>query len=294
MQSQLLDKTKTFLSRVRRVVLRNTVYHHRYFTPIFIVSTGRTGTNFFDFFFNQSFHDVHCVHEPKPDFFDIGMSKIREGMLTEEVVDKVRALRLDQINKMINAKKSYYIESNPHLAYIIPELKKAYPKAKFVVLSRDPRQVVVSYYNKSPLNDNVMFTYADNDHRLRLRALDFEKDPYFYVWNDFSRIEKIAWFWNKCNELIMSSLPFNSDRVLHLKYEEFFGSDNRRGELKKLLYFVGLKMCDDDLIGLEKILDHKRNINNNVLIRDFDTWQEEDQEKLLQLTKPMREILGYA
>src|SRR5947209_3172171 len=102
----------------------------------FIVSTGRTGTQFFESFFNSNFSDVLCLHEPAPDGFDIGIRKVREKPIAEEIVRYLRSSRAGVLSKVKKRHAKFYVESNPFFSLLIPELRKAFPTARFLWIVR--------------------------------------------------------------------------------------------------------------------------------------------------------------
>src|SRR6266513_2889210 len=86
----------------------------------FIVSTGRTGTQFFESFFNNNFPGVLCLHEPRPDGFDIAIGKIRAKLDTEEIVNHLRSSRVGILSRLRRRNAKLYVESNPFFSLLIP------------------------------------------------------------------------------------------------------------------------------------------------------------------------------
>jgi hypothetical protein len=96
----------------------------------FIVSTGRTGTKFFESFFNHNFPEVLCLHQAKPDGFDIGIRKIREKPATDDIVKHLRSSRAGILSRLRKRHAKLYVESNPFFSLLIPKLRKAFPTAR--------------------------------------------------------------------------------------------------------------------------------------------------------------------
>lgn len=65
---------------------------------------------------------------------------------------------------MINSKKTYFLEKTPRYYYIIPELYKTFPKAKFILLYRNPLAVLSSICNRQePQHDwSLLSLYKDD------------------------------------------------------------------------------------------------------------------------------------
>ena len=89
---------KKLIQKVKLEIVRRQL-EKKYFSKdskvFFIVSTGRTGTKFFEDFLSQNFNEVYAVHEPRPDFFDIGISKIRKNTSKEEIVSYIKNKRFN-------------------------------------------------------------------------------------------------------------------------------------------------------------------------------------------------------
>jgi hypothetical protein len=259
----------------------------------FIVSTGRTGTQFFESFFNNNFPHVLCLHEPSPDGFEVSIRKIREKSRPDRIIKDLRLNRVSVLPKLKERQAKIYVESNPFFALLIPELRTAFPRCRFLWIVRNPKSYVVSAYNKSPVGDNKMFFYAENDHRSRITALDFPDDPRRNDWPGFDRFQKICWYWNKCNEILGRDFG-NRDDFLLVKFEDLFNRENGFQDIFKMLEFFQIS-------GVERIsrepfdLLMKRSTNSakRLLLQGPDSWTAEQKMDFDILTQSMREKLGY-
>jgi hypothetical protein len=259
----------------------------------FIVSTGRTGTRFFESFFNDNFPDVLCLHQPSPDGFDVGIGKIRGKLDTEEVERYLRSSRGRIFSMLSKRKAKLYVESNPYFSLVIPELRAAFPKSRFVWIVRDPKAYVVSAYNKSPVGDNKMFFYAENDHRARLAATDFPDDPWSKAWLGFGRFEKICWYWNKCNEILARDLDDANDMLL-IKFEHLFAREDSCRTMVKVLEFFKIHNRDRmDMSTVASLMTRRINSSPRILLHGAETWTAKQKRDFDVLTQPMREKLGY-
>ncbi|MFC2126069.1 sulfotransferase, partial [Bacteroidota bacterium] len=221
-----------------RLSLKKTVNQEIYF----IISTGRTGTNFFESFLNNASKDVYCVHEPQPDLFNISNNKLRHKQNKRVISEQLRKARASVLVDFLNSSKTKYIESNPFAAFLVEDLKMLFPTAKFIIIYRDIDTYLLSAMNKSPLNNNINNFYADSDGRKRIGACDFSKDPHNDQWNELRRSQKIAWFWNKCNQYLLEFESKNQDKVMSLKFEDFFTKESelQKCSMKKVLHFLGI------------------------------------------------------
>ena len=66
--------------------------------------------------------------EPSPDLFQLGIDKYRNNKeITLTLIKYNRALQLYKLNK---GRKDIYIESNPNLLLLLPELNKLFQESK--------------------------------------------------------------------------------------------------------------------------------------------------------------------
>jgi hypothetical protein len=271
-------------------------YRAKKFHPFparFIVSTGRTGTQFFESFFNNHFPEVLCLHEPAPDGFDLGINKIREDLQKEQIVLWLHRNRSQVASRLVQRGAAIYVESNPFFSLLIPELRTAFPDCRFLWIVRDPKTYVVSAYNKSPVGDRVMFFYATNDHRNRMTALDFLNDRWRNEWPQFDRFQRICWYWNKCNAILEKELANQGDALL-IKFEQLFDPEGNWRGMTRVLEFFGIHLRDRlTPAALDAQMRTAKNSAERVLLQGAETWSAEQKHKFEELTSPMRRRLGY-
>lgn len=263
---------------------------------IFILSAGRTGTHFLQQFFNTCFQDVYAVHEPHPDLFELGMQKIRSDLSSEAICEKIKDYRVRFLEKNLFHGTGTYIESNPHAAYLIPELMDTFGFVKFLYVVRNPIDSARSFYAKSPVkNGGQMLFYGENDHRKRISPMDFRDDKWEREWPYFSRVHKIAWYWNKVNSIIQDSLQ-TKENTLQVKYEDFF-SENQSTRKSTILQVVDfLELAENRVADWNKIngaTGQKSNATKVDFLPPFEQWPIKEKEKFMELTAIMRMRLGY-
>ncbi|ARN76513.1 hypothetical protein BST97_15545 [Nonlabens spongiae] len=227
----------------------------------FIVSTGRTGTNFMEAFINKASHDVFCVHEPHPDLFNLSIEKYREKKSSNYIYEKLQESRYEVLHSFLNSRKSIYIESNPFAAFLVDNLKETFKNAKFIFIYRDIDTYLLSALNKSPLGNNVNNFYAKDDGRKRLSPIDFDNNELAKVWSDLSRAQKITWYWTKCNTYLRNYAKDNSGHVLELKFEDLFSLENKKKHtsFSKLFSYLNIELESKHLNELLKNSFDKRN-----------------------------------
>lgn len=278
---------------IRKILTKiaNQTHYYKYLHPskldaVFVVSTGRTGTKFFETFFKIVGDNTYAVHEPQPDFFDLSISKHRKGKSKAAIQNYIISKRDPQIRSLCARRIKRYVECNPFLSFLLPDIKTTYKQARFLVITRAAKTYIKSALNKSPLDDGKFYFYDENDKRQRLTAGDFEGDPHQKSWATFSRKEKIAWYWNKCNVILLNFMQQHPRACLHLHFEAIFSKDRslRQQEIEKILHFLGVKI-DQQLLGrLLDLGDQKKNHTQAVVFEGFEDWTEKEQQQFEELT----------
>jgi hypothetical protein len=258
---------------------------------VFIISTGRTGTQFFERFFQSLFPDVLCFHEPQPDLFEIGMSKYRSAG-KNQIPELLRFQRLEQLGTFRKEKKSLYVESNPNAFCLVPEIRQAFPKVRFVRIVRDPRTYMTSAYSKSPTGDQLRFFYGDNDGRKRLTPFDINDQKIMDKWAEFGRFERIAWFWNACNRIMRDDLGDGKDYIT-LSFEKIFNKDNSFASMQEMVNFLGLDPNSLDPQKLHEVMGEKANQTVEQMLAPSTDWTEEQKRAFNELTEEMRNEFNY-
>lgn len=241
---------------------------------VLIISSGRTGTNFMAHWFESLSEDFLAVHEPTPDLFHLGVDSFRnQQAITQNQLAIHRARQLKQLN---DSGKNIYIESNPNLILMLPELKKFFKNVKIIFMKRQFETYFLSGMNKSPDKSNKNYFYADNDSRNRITAEDLKDVKYAAHWKDFSREERIAWWWKTSNRLIDDYMAHHEDCFL-VNYEDIFGEDNQQ-LLAELLNFAGfeLQMNQEDYDRFKV----KKNHNPVKIVEGLDSVNEALREKI--------------
>jgi len=267
---------------------------------VLVVSTGRTGTKFFEKFFRDLSLNAVVLHEPKPDFFGFGLDKIRDAFygrkLTKQLIIIRGILILSLQEQGLLKKGTKYVESNPFLFPILDEYIPVFKSVKIIYITRDPKTYLVSAFNKDPSNDDRNDFYGSSDVRSRLTAADF-KEMTTEAWEAFSRQEKIAWYWNKCNSILYDKYKALDENALHVTFEALFSGsmETRIESFKKVISFVEptyvFDQNDDTLVALSaKKINRSKTLSG---VEQFDDFDIEIQRKVLALVAPMSKKIGY-
>lgn len=258
----------------------------------FILSTGRTGTNFFEDFFNNNFKQLTSYHEPFPDLFHLGTKVYRQNFDKRRVVALLKHSRRNIINQIHSEKKGHYIESNPFLSYLVPYLEEAFNTPKIIHIVRHPDTYIYSAINKDPNNSGNLFM-SDQDHRKRVNANDVKGDEYCGRWGLMSQFERVCWNWAYTNNYIHEQLKNYTSYKL-IKYEDFFLSPSI-AQLEELLDFIGVTNLSElpkELLVQE--LSFKRNQSKGRFYNDYEEIKAKNSEFYHTIiTKPLLAKFGY-
>ena len=257
-----------------------------------IISTGRTGTNFFEDFFNQNFNSVLAKHEPQPDLFNLGLNYHRNGVSKENLTTEVIYARRDIINQLINGKYQNYVETNPFLSYLSPILNNIFYQPKILHIIRHPDTYIYSAINKDPNNSGNYFM-SDTDHRNRINANDFPDNKYYGKWSEMNQFERICWNWVNTNNYIDEHLK-DSPNYLRIKFEDLF-SDAQENTIDKIINFFELARFQNKT--KEELVFELKNKKNYTAKPQYHSFEQLKEENLKfydkNITKELLKKFGY-
>ena len=283
---------------ISRMMLPARVWRHRdtfrSFPICFVLSTGRTGTKFLESFFNRFVPGAWALHEPAPDLFDLGVEQFRSGMSADQVAGRLRRTRLPLLREVIRRSKTMYVECNPHATLLIPTLKSVFSNCRIIWMTRDITSYLPSAFNKSPDGKGTMFFYAHNDHRRRLTAWDLPEDPWRRRWARFSRVERIAWWWQKINQVLIDNTR-DDPRCLRIRFEDLFNRQRGPDTVGQVLSF--LDPAGDthvDAQQLDAALSKRKNQTQFSLMGPFEDLPADEQARIYDIVAPVAAELGYA
>lgn len=221
-----------------------------------IVSTGRTGTMFFEDFFNTNFDGVKALHEPHPDLFSLGTISIRQKWKSRKIKRNLKYSRYNIYKQLIKEQQHTYIESNNNIVLILEDFLKVFPNTKILHIVREPSSYIMSAFSKKHTKTQYAI-FDEKDPRKRLAATDYINDPLLDEWPKFDRFKKICWTWKKYNDLIEENA--SSSHYKLIKYEDVFSETYGKKTIEDVISFFNIKanqkISDDQLY--EKLKERK-------------------------------------
>ena len=256
------------------------------YAPVFILSTGRCGSEFIHHLLSQS-ECAKSYHEAHPNLMYFSNYAYHNQEKSEVLKMMIRASRMELILDAFNENK-IYMESNQCLSFFAPVLNDLFPQCRFIHLLRDPADFVRSAIRKGwHANDSIW-----EAGRLQMNT------P---AWHTLNQISKLSWLWLKTNEYlsrVLSDLP--PQRVLTVKTEDMFSSIER---VKKIFNFCGVAVPASDTVledmmntPANEILIHPDEPVNMRKIQNFplyNEWTPEMKKGIIQFAGPLALRYGY-
>lgn len=234
--------------------------------PIFIVSSGRSGTammeKLFGAFPQVEMHHEYMVHHVQP-----AAIKYYQGLIG--FGEALHVLRATHAAAIHYTQSPIWGDSSNKLSWLIPVLERLFPTARFVHLVRDGRKVASSFFHK--LSDECYDDHSTTvlqryyDSHGRLPAPPPEKRYWWPVpprghpleldFITYTQFERMAFHWAQINRTIVHHLEaIAPERRYTVRLEDLVSrADSRQG----LLNFLGLPW-DDRVMGL---LNRPHNVN---------------------------------
>ena len=211
----------------------------------FIVTTGRSGSTSIASALNEN-KKICCRHEHR--FQLVRLSTELAHKI--KPYDKIRSELSNLFDNSSGMPGLHYGESNQKYFNLITIVHELLPKAKFIWLIRDGRDVVAStfargWFKDDEYNPDIKDKKLKYWQRYRLNGnlcCVFDK----ITWKKMSLFERNCWYWSYVNEMIetqLKSIPDEQKMMINLQMLDDY--------LPKLLSFIGVKLDYD--IRLKKL-----------------------------------------
>jgi hypothetical protein len=160
--------------------------------------------------------------------------------MKDPVIDRVKTggLTMREFVRRNKLDFSREIIKEPSLSPYYPELAAEFPRARFVMVIRDPRDNLRSILNRLKISGSL--DDIPEGERARIsRAWELILDGRWLGLDGTNYIEMLAQRWNYITDLYLA----NPDRMILVKYEDF--SKNKIGKLHELASALGLAKKND-------------------------------------------------
>lgn len=263
--------------------------------PFFIVSSGRSGTAMLTKALSQS-PEVTIEHEYMVNIVQPLAVRRYHGLASPQEAET--ALKATYGAAIHYCQTPLWGDSSNKLSWLIPDLIKAFPQARFIHLVRDGRKVAGSYFHKlgaENYDDRSSSIFADYLRAPHAMQMPPPEKKYWWphplpgsLWADtfagFDQFERIAWHWAEINAVILREME-----KVPLAQRFFVRLEDLRASpatVKALYAFLGLAWQNN----IFSIFQRPHNVN-----RPVDTPLTQDQTaRFARIAGPMMERLQYA
>ena len=263
--------------------------------PIFIVSSGRSGTKMMERLFSAypqvEMHHEYMVHQVQQAAvrYQLGIASVSE---TRHVLSQTHGAAVFYCDRKI------WGDTSNKLTWVIDILSDLFPDARFVHLARDGRKVASSYLHKladecyDDASTRILADYVD-----RYPTMPAPPPEKRYWWpqprrgslqrmtfRTYSQFDRIAYHWAESHRTALTKLEtVTADRQLFIRLEDLVANP---AELARLIAFLGLEERPD----LFALLAKPHNVN-----RPTDTpLTAEQSNRFFAIAGGMMETLGYS
>lgn len=161
------------------------------------------------------------------------------------------------------------------------------PNSFFIV--RHPITYLKSIFNKkNEVDGQKYYPYSESDMRERLNPLDFKKYKWKNHWDRFNRYEKLAWYWQKTNSVILNDLEnLGPNKSMMLKYEHIFNKNEliKTASFEKINQFLNIEIS-------ENLISNKKLNSQNADIFNQDEFNE-SLDSINEIIKDVKNVLKY-
>lgn len=244
---------------------------------LFVLSTGRCGTDFVTHLLKQS-ETLHVEHEAVP-----RLATSSRYLYDNDLVNHKggRAAFLAARYHLIQDAYMFdkrYVETNNRLTFFAPSIRDLMPEAKFVHIVRHPGAFVRSGMRRGYYTSDYIADYG------KIRPTG--NDEAFDKWDTYSRIEKVSWLWYRTNKMIEDFKETCPQRTITIKSEELFNQP--AAVVTKILNFVNEPQPDH----LKTDLGPKNKQRSGSFPR-YEHWKDDDKAKLQAIAGKLAEKYEY-
>ncbi|MEM6395425.1 MAG: hypothetical protein AAF741_03695 [Bacteroidota bacterium] len=210
----------------------------------FVLSTGRAGSRGISRIINKS-NNIKSAHEGFPTTISIS-TKFAHGEISENNLMAILSFLYKEIS-LLEPHIRYYGESDQKLSFLIPQINKVFPEAKFIWLIREPSAFVASSYARGWFDDwefgysRQRGTHYDANKRSNtIHALNringyLAGEMSESSWRSMTSFERNCWYWSYCNGTIEKELSkIDHNRWIQIKTKDL--NDSRM--IENLLQFL--------------------------------------------------------
>lgn len=255
--------------------------HWKTLQPVWVLSTGRTGTNTLTELFRLS-PKIDPYHEPSPELFQLSHDYYMRNIDRQQALSALMYARDEWVFRSVRD-SMIYVETNNRVTYLADLLLELYPQSKFLYLYRNPYDFIRSGMRRS---------YYDGHLRDPGRITPTSKDDYYDEWKAFSTLEKVAWNWRTVNRhclRFLEQLP--ESQKIKLSSETLFTAGKQ--ETDRLFDFIGSSEYHPPASEIQDVLGTRYNAQKKGSFSKADNWTDEQTASVDRIIRPVAQELSY-
>nr|WP_067286633.1 sulfotransferase [Marinobacterium profundum] len=251
-------------------------------SPIFVISTGRTGTKFFSHLFHE-LDKVKAYHEPHPTLMAMS-NDLYHAELTPYAQSLIlKAARYETMVKHMLA-NIRYVESNQTLISLVDGILYLFPDAKIIFIVRDPNKFATSAYKKGWFENDTIW----ENNRINIKPVSTKET-----------LISILDYWVLVNSRILIKAEEYPSNCKIFRLEDVVSDENKTFEL---LSFAGIHNFDKEKIKnklSQKVNENELNSWDHDAMRkkstspDIPNFIIKNKDFLATKVTPIAEKLGY-
>ena len=257
------------------------------YAPVFILSTGRSGSKFIVELLNL-LPGVNALHEPRPTLQYFSNFAFLHQDQVETLTRMIDATRMEMILETYIQGK-IFIESNQCLTFFAPAIAALFGNAKFVHLVRHPGDFVRSAVRKGWHRNDSIWESG------RARMAD-EK-----CWQAMDQYQKLAWLWTISNGYLEDfKKNLGQRRVMTVRLEDL---GQGREHVESVFAFIGSreiewaqveKIQETRINALEIYPDEPPNMRKVPDYPSYGDWPEAQKRRFRERVGSLATLYNYA
>lgn len=251
--------------------------------PVFVLSTGRTGTTSLSVLLDQS-ERIRATHQPFPQLLAPTYAAYQQigAFRDDRFLAEVIYLARHRVISRAHAEGQTYFESSNRMTYIARGIRTLYPGAKFIVVPRNPADFIVSalrrgYYSSHPWDPARIHPREGTEMAARWPGLGF--------------VEKCSWLWAETYRAALTDIEdVPEEQKWILPAEQLFAWDDEL--IAKLFHFVA-GVEPPPRATVEAIMGQRLNAQVRGQARAPSEWTLTEKQFFDEVVGPTARLFGY-
>ncbi|MBD3305446.1 glycosyltransferase, partial [candidate division KSB3 bacterium] len=257
------------------------------YAPVFVLTTGRSGSKFLALLLNQS-PQICAYHEPRPTLQYFPHEVYHQQDQREKLTAMFNAARLELLLETYISGK-IFVEANQSLTFFAPVISEVLPQAKFIHLTRHPGDFVRSAVRKGWYQKDSIWESG------RVRMANDQ------TWNSLDQIAQLCWLWHNTHQFIEAAKQHLSpDRALTIGMEDLV---TEVSQVHALFEFIGAAAIPDAEIPTHQTTrrnklvispDEPPNLQKLPHFPTYPLWDAQKKKTLRTYCADLSDRYGYA